>query len=128
MTKNATEFITPLTLQVLSSHPVFTDMFRQDIYDINHISLADAADTLVIAPATANIIGKIAAGIADDLLSTVAMAVRAPVLICPAMNTQMYNNPIVGRISGNEGYGVSLRRSRLWRTRCKAEGREDSRN
>jgi len=95
MTKNATEFITPLTLQVLSSHTVFTDMFRQDVYDINHISLAEFADALIIAPATANVIGKIAAGIADDLLTTVTMAVRSPVLICPAMNTDMYGNPIV---------------------------------
>jgi phosphopantothenoylcysteine decarboxylase / phosphopantothenate---cysteine ligase len=95
MTQNAIEFITPLTLQVLSSHTVFTDMFRQDVYDINHISLAEFADALIIAPATANIIGKIAAGIADDLLTTVVMATRSPILICPAMNTNMYLNPIV---------------------------------
>lgn len=95
MTKNAMEFITPLTLQVLCSHTVFTDMFRQDVYDINHISLAEFADALVIAPATANIIGKISAGIADDLLTTVSMATRSPILICPAMNTNMYINPIV---------------------------------
>ena len=95
MTNHATEFVTPLTFQVLSSHPVFTDMFRQEVYDINHISLAESADALIIAPATANVIGKIAAGIADDLLTTVVMATRAPVLICPAMNVNMYNNPIV---------------------------------
>jgi len=95
MTRNAMEFVTPLTFQVLSSHPVFTDMFRQDIYDINHIALADQADALVIAPATANIIGKIAAGIADDLLTTLVMAIRKPVVICPAMNVHMYENPIV---------------------------------
>jgi phosphopantothenoylcysteine decarboxylase/phosphopantothenate--cysteine ligase len=95
MTKNAMEFITPLTLQVLCSHAVFTDMFRQDVYDISHISLAEFADALVIAPATANVIGKISCGIADDLLTTVVMATRTPILICPAMNTNMYLNSIV---------------------------------
>ncbi|MDQ5985273.1 MAG: phosphopantothenoylcysteine decarboxylase / phosphopantothenate---cysteine ligase [Syntrophus sp. SKADARSKE-3] len=95
MTRNATEFITPLTLQVLSGHPVFTDMWRQDVYDINHISLAEFADLLIIAPATANVIGKMAMGLADDLLTTVVMATQAPVLVCPAMNVNMYLNEIV---------------------------------
>jgi phosphopantothenoylcysteine decarboxylase / phosphopantothenate---cysteine ligase len=96
MTKNALEFITPLTLQTLSGNPVFTEMFsliRE--HDIAHISLADFADLVLIAPATANVIGKIASGLADDLLSTVVMATKAPVLICPAMNSKMYENPIV---------------------------------
>ena len=96
MTKHATEFITPLTLQTLSGNPVFTDMFSlvRD-HDIAHIALAEEADVLVIAPATANIIGKMAAGLADDLLTTVALATKAPVLICPAMNTNMYENAVV---------------------------------
>lgn len=123
MTRNATEFITPLTLQVLSGHPVFTDMFRQDVYDINHIALADYADVLVIAPATANVIGKIAAGIADDLLSTVVMAVRAPVLICPAMNTHMYNNPIVQENMGKlRGLGYQFVDPGYGELACKVEG------
>jgi phosphopantothenoylcysteine decarboxylase/phosphopantothenate--cysteine ligase len=96
MTANATKFITPLTLQTLSGNPVYTDMFSLiEEYEIGHISLADEADIIVIAPATANIIGKIASGLADDLLSTTVMATKAPVLICPAMNSNMYTNDIV---------------------------------
>lgn len=96
MTEHAREFMTPMTVQTLSRNPVFTDMFSliKD-YDIAHISLAEFADIAVIAPATANVIGKIASGIADDLLTTVLMATKAPVLICPAMNMNMYANPIV---------------------------------
>jgi phosphopantothenoylcysteine decarboxylase/phosphopantothenoylcysteine decarboxylase/phosphopantothenate--cysteine ligase len=96
MTESATKFITPLTLQTLTKGKVYTDMFEPVAYeDVRHISLAKQANLCLIAPATANIIGKIAAGIADDMLSTVLMAVRGvPVLICPAMNTAMYENPI----------------------------------
>ena len=96
MTKAATEFITPLTLQTLTKGKVYTDMFEPVAYaDVRHISLARQADLCLVAPATANIIGKLAAGIADDMLSTVLMALRGiPVLICPAMNTAMYANPI----------------------------------
>ena len=96
MTKNATEFITPLTLRSLSNNPVVTDMFHEtDNYDIKHISLAQKADILLVAPATANIIGKVANGIADDMLSTVIMATKAKVVFAPAMNNNMYTNPIV---------------------------------
>lgn len=96
MTDAATKFITPLTFQSLTKKQVYTDMFEEITYeDIRHISLAQRANVFVIAPATANIIGKIAGGIADDMLSTVVMATKAPVLICPAMNTAMYENPIV---------------------------------
>lgn len=96
MTRNATEFITPLTLQTLSGNPVYTDTFSvTGDWEIGHISLAEAAHIFVLAPATANIIGKIASGIADDLLSTTIMATKAPVLICPAMNTNMYTHSVV---------------------------------
>ncbi|MCL2855976.1 MAG: DnaD domain protein [Defluviitaleaceae bacterium] len=96
MTDAATKFITPLTFQSLTKKQVYTDMFEEITYeDIRHISLAQRANVFVIAPATANIIGKIAGGIADDMLSTVVMATEAPVVICPAMNTAMYENPIV---------------------------------
>jgi phosphopantothenoylcysteine decarboxylase/phosphopantothenate--cysteine ligase len=96
MTKNAAEFITPLTLQTLSGNPVFCDMFSLiKESDIAHISLAEYGDMMVIAPATANVIGKIASGIADDLLTTTIMTMKAPVLICPAMNTNMYTNVFV---------------------------------
>ncbi len=94
MTRNAQHFVTPLTFQTISGHPVFTDLFANYQPEISHIALADKADILIIAPATANIIAKIASGLADDLLSTVALATTAPLLIAPAMNTRMWENPI----------------------------------
>ena len=98
MTKNACEFITPLTLETLSGYPVVTEMFSsKSHHEVEHISWAKWADSVIIAPATANIIGKIASGIADDFLSTFIMATKAPVVIAPAMNDQMYENPIVKR-------------------------------
>lgn len=95
MTESARHFVTPLTFQTLSGNPVHTDLFSLiEEQEIGHISLADRADLLVIAPATANAIGKIANGIADDLLTTTIMATKAPVLIAPAMNSNMYCNPL----------------------------------
>ncbi len=94
MTRNACEFVTPLTFQTLSRNPVHTAMF--DLYqeqEIGHISLAERADLFLVAPATANLVGKLANGLADDLLSTSLMATRAPVLLCPAMNTNMFESP-----------------------------------
>ena len=96
MTKAAQEFVTPLTFKTMSHNPVITDLFdplRE--WDTKHIDMAKAADVFVIVPATANIIGKIANGIADDMLTTTVMAARSPVLIFPAMNTFMYKNQIV---------------------------------
>lgn len=96
MTKSAAEFVTPLSFQSLSQNYVVEDMFAEPkSWDIEHISLASKADLFVIAPASANMIGKIANGIADDMLSTTVMATKAPVLLAPAMNTNMYDNPIV---------------------------------
>ncbi len=96
MTDNASEFVTPLTFRSISHNPVITDMFEEPKnWDIQHISIANKADLFVVAPATANIIGKVANGIADDMLSTTLMATKAPVLFVPAMNTYMYENPIV---------------------------------
>ena len=96
MTDSATKFITPLTFQTLTKNKVYTDMFEELIYnDVRHISLAQRGDCFLVAPASANLIGKIASGIADDMLTTVLMAVRdKPVIICPAMNTAMFENPI----------------------------------
>ena len=95
MTASARQFVTPLTFQTLSRNPVHTDLFNcLEEQEIGHISLADRADLIVIAPATANTIGKIANGIADDLLTTTVMATKAPVLIAPAMNSNMYSNPL----------------------------------
>lgn len=96
MTRGAMEFVTPLTFQTLSGHPVASETFNlTQESEIGHINLADSADLFVIAPATANSIGKIANGIADDLLTTVIMATQAPVLIAPAMNIHMFENPIL---------------------------------
>lgn len=96
MTKAATEFVTPLSFQSLSQNMVIHNMFEEPrAWEIQHISLAKKADLMLIAPATANIIGKVANGIADDMLSTTIMATKAPVIFAPAMNTNMYNNPIV---------------------------------
>ncbi|NVN90272.1 MAG: bifunctional phosphopantothenoylcysteine decarboxylase/phosphopantothenate--cysteine ligase CoaBC [Desulfuromonadales bacterium] len=95
MTRSAQEFIAPLTFQTLSANPVHTELFNLIAErEIGHISLADKADLFVIAPATASSIGKIANGIADDMLTTTVMATRAPVLIAPAMNVNMFTNPI----------------------------------
>ena len=94
MTKNACEFVSPLTFETLSGHPVAVDTFRRpETWEVEHIALAKRADLFLIAPATANIIGKMACGIADDMLSTTVMATRAPVMIAPAMNTGMWENP-----------------------------------
>lgn len=96
MTKNACEFITPLTIETLSKSKVVIDMFEsKDYIDVKHISLAKKADLFLIIPATANIIGKVANGIADDMLSTTIMATNAPVIFAPAMNNGMFENPIV---------------------------------
>ena len=96
MTKNACEFVSPLTFETLSGHPVAADTFkRSETWEVEHIALAKRADLFLIAPATANIIGKMACGIADDMLSTTVMATRAPVMIAPAMNTGMFENASV---------------------------------
>lgn len=95
MTRSAQEFVTPLTFQTLSMNPVSTSLFNLiSEREIGHISLADRADLFIIAPATANVVGKLAGGIADDMLTTTVMATKAPVLIAPAMNVNMYQNPI----------------------------------
>lgn len=98
MTENATKFVSPMTFGEISGHPVAVKMF-EDVHDWNveHIALATWADAYVVAPATANVIGKIASGIADDMLTTQIMATQAPVFLCPAMNTNMYLNPITQR-------------------------------
>jgi len=96
MTKNAQEFVSPLTFQTLSNQKVVTDMFETPSdWNVEHIELAKKADVFVIVPATANIIGKIANGIADDMLTTTIMATEAKKVIVPAMNTKMYHNPFV---------------------------------
>ena len=96
MTENATKFVTPLSFQSLSQNTVACDTFQEPkVWEIQHISLAEKADVMLVAPATANIIGKVANGIADDMLSTTIMATKAKVIFAPAMNTNMYENPIL---------------------------------
>ncbi|MDD2476457.1 MAG: bifunctional phosphopantothenoylcysteine decarboxylase/phosphopantothenate--cysteine ligase CoaBC [Dysgonamonadaceae bacterium] len=95
MTKAAQEFVRPLTFQAMSGNVVVTDMFEPANWDMKHIELAKNADIFAVVPATANIIGKIASGIADDMLSTTLMVAKCPILIAPAMNTAMYENAFV---------------------------------
>ena len=91
MTKNAAQFVQPLTFETLSNHPVVTDTFaRPETWEVEHIALAKRADVFAIAPATANIMAKMACGIADDMLSTTVLATKAPILLAPAMNTGMW--------------------------------------
>ena len=96
MTKNATNFINPITFETLTNHKCLVDTFDRNFqFHVAHVSLAQQADCMLIAPASANVIGKVANGIADDMLTTTIMACEAPKLIAPAMNTRMFNNPIV---------------------------------
>ena len=95
MTDHAQEFVTPLTFKEISGHQVAVSMWNSNQeFNVEHISLANWADAFVVAPATANILAKMACGIADDLLSTTLLAAQAPIIVCPAMNTGMYENPI----------------------------------
>ena len=110
VTKDALEFVTPLTLQTLSGNKVLTDIFGpSDKWNPVHTSLADSASLILIAPATANVIGKLANGICDDLLTCVTYASKAPVLIAPAMNENMYNHKVVmGNIAKLEKIGYAF--------------------
>lgn len=144
MTKAATEFISPLTFRAITGRPVATGMFEPlPQFSINHIALAEAADIMVIAPATANIIAKLAAGIADDLLSCTVLATKAPIIVAPAMDANMFDNPVTqdnlaklkarnftivgpspGRLaSGKEGLGRLSDVSDIIGTICQALGR-----
>ena len=110
MTEAATHFITPLTMQTLSAHPVARSLFAPtEESQIGHIPLADETDLVIVAPATADAIARLAGGLADDLLAAVVLASRAPVLLAPAMNVNMWENPLtqanLGRLLGAEGAG-----------------------
>ena len=110
MTESAQEFISPVTFRAITGLPVETDLFSEpEKHEVKHISLADKTDIALIGPATANIIGKIANGIADDLLSTIITAITVPVIIAPAMNVNMFNNPIIQEnldYLSNKGYKI----------------------
>lgn len=120
MTDSAVKFVNPLTFQSLSQNMVVTDMFAEPkAFEIQHISLAQKADLMLIAPATANIIGKVANGIADDMLSTTVMATKAKVIFAPAMNTNMYENKIVqGNIEKLKRYGYDFIEPESGRLAC----------
>lgn len=121
MTKGGREFITPLTLQTLSKNRVYTDVFQEDYpREVKHISLAVKADLLLVAPASANIIGKFASGIADDMLTSVVLALGdIPKYIAPAMNTNMYENPIVQEnIAKLKKYGFEIIEPKESRLAC----------
>lgn len=110
MTKNATEFITPLTFETLTNHRCIVDTFARDFeYDVKHISLAKAADLIMVAPATANVMAKMAHGIADDMLTTVVLAATCKKLVAPAMNTAMLENPVTqDNIAALKKYGFEI--------------------
>ncbi len=124
MTKSATEFVTPLTFREMSGNPVVTDMWAEPkTWNVQHIALASSADLFLIVPATANIIGKMANGIADDMLSTTVMATTAPVLLAPAMNTNMYLNPITGQnLAKLAGLGYHIMEPDAGLLACGVEG------
>ena len=110
MTKNATEFITPLVFETLTNNRCIVDTFDRNFqYDVAHVSLANAADLMLIAPATANVIAKLAHGLADDMLTTVTLAAHCPKLVAPAMNTHMLENPITqDNLKTLEHYGFTV--------------------
>lgn len=110
MTKNATNFINPITFEELTKNKCLVDTFDRNFqYSVAHISLATRADVFMVAPASANVIGKIANGIADDMLTTTIMAAKCPKIISPAMNTNMFENPIVqDNLKRLEGYGYTV--------------------
>ncbi len=110
ITKNATEFITPLTFETLTNRWCIADTFARDFeFDVKHISLAKAADIILIAPATANVIAKLAHGIADDMLTTTVLAAKCPKLVAPSMNTAMLENPITrDNIAALKKYGFEM--------------------
>lgn len=124
MTRAATRFVSPLTFQTLSENPVHASMFRAPHqWNVEHVSLAQAADVLLVAPATANFLGKLAGGIADDLLLATVLATRAPVLIAPAMNAQMYENPLVqDNLFRLRALGYEIIEPGVGRLACGAEG------
>ena len=110
MTKNDTKFINPITFETLTGNKCLVDTFDRNFeFQVEHVSLAKQADLALVAPASANVIGKLAHGIADDMLTTTLLACKAPILVSPAMNTNMYENPIVqDNIHILERYGMKI--------------------
>ncbi len=124
MTDAATKFVAPLTFREISAQPVVTSMWSEIThYNVEHIALAGWADLVLIAPATANIMAKMAHGIADDMLSTTVLATTAPVMICPAMNTNMYENPVtLANFAKLRGLGVRIMEASCGEMACGTSG------
>lgn len=124
MTENATKFITPLTFETLTNNRCVVDTFARDFqYDVKHISLAKAADLILIAPATANVIAKLANGLADDMLTTTVLAAKCKKLVAPAMNTAMLENPITqDNIARLKRYGFGIIEPAVGMLACKDVG------
>ena len=124
MTQNATNFINPITFETLTNHKTLVDTFDRNFnYNIEHVSLAKKADIVLVAPASANVIGKIANGIADDMLTTTVMACQCKKLIAPAMNTRMFENPIVqDNLKKLEHYGMTIIETEVGLLACKDVG------
>ena len=125
MTKNATEFIAPLTFEELTGHRVMVDTFDRNFqHQVEHISLAQRTDLMIVAPATANVCAKLAHGLADDMLTTTALACRCPKLIAPAMNTNMYENPVTqDNLASLRRYGWEVIEPNSGRLACGAVGK-----
>lgn len=124
MTEHATNFIHPVTFETLTSHKTLVDTFDRNFnYNIEHVALAKKADAVLVAPATANVIGKLANGIADDMLTTTVMACKCKKMVAPAMNTQMFENPIVqDNLKKLEHYGMTVIQPEVGRLACKDVG------
>lgn len=126
MTANATRFVSPLTFETLSHNKVVLDLFSDRVLPgsaTGHIALADDSDFLILAPATANIIGKIVGGIADDALTTIVMAFRKPIFVVPAMNKNMWNNPfVVGNVKRLEDAGYRIIGPEVGNLACGGDG------
>ena len=124
MTKSALEFITPLTFETFTGKRVYTDMFNYDFDPLAHISLGKNSELILIAPASANIIGKAAGGIADDLLSTIIVAFNKKIVIAPSMNTNMLENPIVvENMNKLKKRGIMIIEPEIGSLACKEEGK-----
>lgn len=123
MTSNATRFVGPLTFEALSAHRVISDMWEKEGSTIDHISWAQTSDLIIISPATANFIGKMANGIADDFLSTMILAASSNILICPAMNDRMYENPVVKEnLDKLRKRGIEILEPEEGQLACQSEG------
>ena len=120
MTQNATHFITPMTFETLTNNKCIVDTFDRNFsFDVKHVSLAKRGDLFVVAPCTANVIGKLAHGICDDMLTTTMLATKAPKLIAPAMNTGMWENPILqDNLTKLQGYGYHIIEPIVGRLAC----------